>query len=125
MTERITAEQEARNLLEQMGVRGAQDYFAGEVLLLANLIADKQRLEAQVAAREREVASMRSEWKCTGECRWVQRPRVGFGFEEQGKQRVLQQKWVQTKQLVNVIQGGYIDEVIAEEWRDVPIEKQP
>jgi len=66
-----------------------------------------------------------NEWKCTGECRWVQRPRVGFGFEEQGKQRVLQQKWVQTKQLVNVIQGGYIDEVIAEEWRDVPIEKQP
>jgi len=61
MTERITAEQEARNLLEQMGVRGAQDYFAGEVLLLANLIADKQRLEAQVAAREREVDVMQSQ----------------------------------------------------------------
>ena len=57
MTERITAEQEARNLLEQMGVRGAQDYFAGEVLLLANLIADKQRLEAQVAALKAECAN--------------------------------------------------------------------
>jgi len=62
-----------------------------------------------------------SDWKCTGECRYRQKPADGWTTYE----RVLQQKWVQTKQHVNVIQGGYIDEVIAEEWRDVPIEKQP
>ena len=34
-----TAEQRARNLLERMGVSGAQHFSSGEVIELANLIA--------------------------------------------------------------------------------------
>ena len=37
-----TAEQEARDLLDPMGVPGAQEFSAGELVELANLIANKR-----------------------------------------------------------------------------------
>lgn len=36
----MTAEQQARNLLERMGVEDAQDFCAGDLVELANLIAN-------------------------------------------------------------------------------------
>lgn len=39
----MTAEQEARDLLERMGVPGAQEFSAGELVELANLIAYKHK----------------------------------------------------------------------------------
>ena len=43
----MTAEQQARDLLERMGIRHAQGFSAGTVVELANLIRDhEQALEA-------------------------------------------------------------------------------
>lgn len=39
-----TAEQEARDILERMGMEGAQSFSAGDVIELANLIAERDRL---------------------------------------------------------------------------------
>lgn len=39
-----SAEQQARDLLEQCGVEDAQSFTAGDVVALANLIADVERL---------------------------------------------------------------------------------
>lgn len=49
----MTAEQEARNLLERMGVSNAQEYTSGDLVELANLIHDKQK-----AIAERDYAIM-------------------------------------------------------------------
>lgn len=38
----MTAEQKARDMLERMGVEGAQDFSAGDLVELANLIAGAQ-----------------------------------------------------------------------------------
>lgn len=43
--ETITAEQEARNLLERMGVEDAQSFLSGEVTELANLITLKRKVD--------------------------------------------------------------------------------
>jgi len=39
----MSAEQQARDMLERMGVENAQSWSAGEVVELANLIADRHR----------------------------------------------------------------------------------
>lgn len=41
----VTAEQKARDLLERLGVEGAQSFSAGEIVELANLIADHEKLQ--------------------------------------------------------------------------------
>ena len=49
-----SAEQQARDLLEQCGVEDAQSFSAGDVVALANLIAEAHRYRHQlVAIRER------------------------------------------------------------------------
>jgi hypothetical protein len=44
-----SAEQEARDLLEQCGVEDAQSFSAGDVVALANLIADVHDYRRQLA----------------------------------------------------------------------------
>lgn len=46
---RTSAEQEARGLLERMEVPGAQNYSAGELVELANLIAENRWLRRMLA----------------------------------------------------------------------------
>jgi hypothetical protein len=46
----MTAEQKARDLLEQSGVEDAQSWSSGELVFIANLIAEVEQLNA---ARER------------------------------------------------------------------------
>lgn len=49
-----SAEQQARDLLEQCGVEDAQSFTAGDVVALANFIAEASRYRQQLAAiRER------------------------------------------------------------------------
>lgn len=48
-----TAEQEARDMLERIGVENAQEFSAGDLVELANLIAHADRLEAWKAEGER------------------------------------------------------------------------
>jgi hypothetical protein len=43
-----SAEQQARDMLEQCGVEDAQSFTAGDVVALANFIADANRLRATV-----------------------------------------------------------------------------
>lgn len=43
-----SAEQQARDLLEAMEVEGAQAYSSGELVELANLIAERNRLAREV-----------------------------------------------------------------------------
>jgi hypothetical protein len=43
-----TAEQQARDLLEQCGVEDAQSFTGGDVVALANFIADTNHLRATV-----------------------------------------------------------------------------
>ena len=40
-----TAEQKARDMLERIGVEDAQTYSAGELVELANMIVDAERIE--------------------------------------------------------------------------------
>jgi hypothetical protein len=40
----MTAEQQARDLLERVGVQEAQSFSSGDVLEIANLIAERQAL---------------------------------------------------------------------------------
>lgn len=54
-TDDLTAEQQARDMLEQMGVAHAQSWSAGEVVELANLIRDRRRLQAENQALRAEV----------------------------------------------------------------------
>jgi hypothetical protein len=42
----MTAEQKARDMLERMSVEDAQSFSAGDLVELANLIADKERIAA-------------------------------------------------------------------------------
>lgn len=53
----MTPEQEARDMLERMGVEGAQDFTAGDLVELANLIAEVNELRRadQTAACTRNV----------------------------------------------------------------------
>jgi Mg2+/Co2+ transporter CorC len=41
-----TAEQEARDLLERLNIENAQSFSAGDLVELANLIAEVERLRA-------------------------------------------------------------------------------
>jgi hypothetical protein len=47
-----SAEQEARDLLEQCGIEDAQSFSAGDVVALANLIADVHDYRYQLAEIE-------------------------------------------------------------------------
>jgi len=49
MTCLISADQQARNMLERMGVPEAQGYSASDLIELANLIADRNRARAALA----------------------------------------------------------------------------
>jgi hypothetical protein len=53
MTE-STPEQEARDMLEMMGMPDAQSMTAGDVVLLANLIAEVRRLREEL-----------DDWECS------------------------------------------------------------
>lgn len=48
----MTAEQQARDMLERMGVDGAQNFSAGELVELANLIAAVQWQPIETAPRD-------------------------------------------------------------------------
>jgi hypothetical protein len=52
----ISAEQEARDMLERLDVEDAQSFTAGDVVELANLIAEASRLRA-VVERVRHLAT--------------------------------------------------------------------
>lgn len=45
-----SAEQQARDLLERLEVDGAQNYSSGEIVELANLVAERNKLAREVAA---------------------------------------------------------------------------
>jgi hypothetical protein len=49
----MTPEQQARDLLERMEIEGAQSFSSGELVELANLIADRDRLKGIVPIYER------------------------------------------------------------------------
>jgi hypothetical protein len=55
-----TAEQQARDLLERLEVVGAQSYSAGELVELANLIADANRFRALELREETRTNAMSS-----------------------------------------------------------------
>ena len=48
----MTLEQEARDLLERMGIEGAQGMPAGSLVELANLIAENKRLQSRTTGWE-------------------------------------------------------------------------
>ncbi len=50
----MTAEQKARNVLERLGIENAQDFSAGELVEIANLIALADELVAWKAQLEDE-----------------------------------------------------------------------
>lgn len=50
-----TPEQEARDMLERIGVEGAQQFSAGDVVELANLIADRRGVGVHAPKLEYEV----------------------------------------------------------------------
>jgi len=62
----MTAEQKARDMLERIGVEGAQRFTAGDLVELANLIADRdaeiERLRADLKAMEGFADLWYSEW---------------------------------------------------------------
>jgi hypothetical protein len=47
-----TAEQEARDILERIGVSGAQDFRASDLVELANLIVEVRRLRTLLGHQE-------------------------------------------------------------------------
>lgn len=63
----MTAEQQARDLLDRMGIEGAQQMTAGDVAELANLIEERERLRSAAAQelaaeRERCAAEVDPDW---------------------------------------------------------------
>ncbi len=48
MSKPVTAEQQARDLLDRLGVEDAQSYSSGELVELANLIAERDWLKIQL-----------------------------------------------------------------------------
>lgn len=50
----MTAEQKARDMLERMGVEDAQSFSAGDLVELANLIAERDALKASLQAMHDE-----------------------------------------------------------------------
>jgi len=53
----MTPEQKARDMLERMGVEGAQSFSAGQLVELANLINDASALERWKADGEKMISS--------------------------------------------------------------------
>lgn len=49
----MTAEQKARNMLKRLGVEEAQSFSAGDLVELANLIADHDHAKKQIKAASR------------------------------------------------------------------------
>ncbi len=72
MTMEQTAEQQARDLLERMGVAEAQQMSAGDLVELANLIAELDHLAEQLRALE--------QWKVEGEAIMQQLEKVSGAF---------------------------------------------
>ena len=54
----MAAEQKARDMLERMGVEGAQSFSAGDLVELANLIEARDSAAALVARFKAEVTAM-------------------------------------------------------------------
>lgn len=50
----MSAEQEARDLLEQMGVDNAQSFSSGDIAELANLIAENKRMKAILSQQDEQ-----------------------------------------------------------------------
>ena len=48
----VSAEQQARDMLERIGVENAQSFTAGDLVELANLISESKRLTAHASALE-------------------------------------------------------------------------
>src|SRR5574337_2070707 len=66
MSDRTTAEQAARNMLERMEIAGAQSFSAGELVEIANLRADRDahaaRSEADAVILTAEEADLCRQW---------------------------------------------------------------
>lgn len=56
--ERVTAEARARRILAECGVDNTERFTAGEIVSLANLIAENDRLAREVLALRERVAAM-------------------------------------------------------------------
>lgn len=54
----MTAEQKARDMLERMGVEGAQSFSAGDLVELANLIAARDGAAAIVAKMRADLTAI-------------------------------------------------------------------
>ena len=66
----MSIEQDARDLLERLGVETAQSFSAGDVVELANLLAERRR--AVAAMRE-----MAQQWRALAQSNRVRRDNVG------------------------------------------------
>lgn len=53
----MTAEQKARDLLERLGVKDAQSFSSGDLVELANLIADHEKLQKRNTVQHRRDVS--------------------------------------------------------------------
>lgn len=58
----MTPEQEARNILDRMGIDGAQSFSAGDVGEIAQTIAEKHAAEQRAAQAEKDVISAQAEF---------------------------------------------------------------
>ncbi len=65
---KTSAEQKARDMLERMGIDGAQNFTAG-LIELANLIADRERLKSENEILSLALRAMSSHLdRLVGEC---------------------------------------------------------
>lgn len=64
-----SAEQQARDLLDRLEVDGAQNYSAGEIVELANLIAERNHLARVVA--QQSAALQRVKALTDAEAHWL------------------------------------------------------
>lgn len=49
----MSAEQQAREMLQRMGIGNAEDFSSGDLVELANVIAERDRLREALVAEER------------------------------------------------------------------------
>lgn len=55
---RVSAEQQARDLLDEMEVEGAQNYSSGELVELANLIAERNHLDREMTRLHKRIRAL-------------------------------------------------------------------
>ncbi len=60
----VSAEQQARDMLERIGVENAQSFTAGDLVELANLISQRERLRSLLAYAVQEAEDWHDE--CRG-----------------------------------------------------------